>query len=320
MEEIAPTRSRTDPPAPEAQRSQRQHLRRRLHANTIGQIAGTNQHRHHHRHGAKDAVQSALEPKPPINFDNLLRREKKGPEPGSNEGANGQLDGSPATHQSEMPKRQARPEDVAKAKRDNAKREEELRASLKSVEEIGMRSTRKLDDTYYDILEKASILRSTVASLQQLADESKRMHSSFQEETTKLERETTQNVRSFSNFDEQEKTINDLVSRLQDSRAKTDHLNDRLESARLRVEAYEERDNAKQANRRAKWHMAWLSLFGVAVVIIAILVLKNRETVGDAVEQQLLWIGDLVEDVAAPRHAKASPSEDPYLHRLFDDL
>ena len=81
-----------------------------------------------------------------------------------------------------------------------------------------MSSTRQLDDTYYAILEKASILRSTVASLQQIADESRKMHSNFQEDTSKLEQDTKQNLESFGNFEQQEKTINDLVNKLQASR------------------------------------------------------------------------------------------------------
>lgn len=329
MDDIAPTRSRTDPPAPEQQRSQLGHIGRRLHANTIGQLAPNNprqhrqhSHRHLHRDAAKETVQSAIELKPPVPFDHLLRRDKKGSEATSKEAANGQLDDSPMMQQSERQERKAGPGDVAKARRDNARREEELRSSLKHVEQIGMDSTRQLDDTYYAILEKASILRSTVSSLQQLADECKRMHTSFQEETTKLEQDTQQSLESFGNFDQQETTINALVSRLQDSRSKTDRLNDRLESARLRVEAYENRDNAKQAKRRAQWHTIWLSLFGVVVVLVAMLVAKHRERVTDVVETQLLRIGDLVEDVAAPGKGrlKASPTEDPYLQKLFDEL
>lgn len=328
MDEILPTRSRTDPPAPEQHRSQRDGIRKRLHANTLGQLSTNNNPRqylhqhHHHRNVAKDTVQSAIELKPPINFEKLLSRDKKSPEQSSKDVTSNQRDEESATPQPEEPLRKVSTADVAKARRDNAKREEELRASLKGVEKVGMDSTRQLDDTYYSILEKASILRFTVASLQQLANESKRMHSSFKKETTKLESETKQSVESFDNFDQQEETINALIARLQESRDKTNGLNDRLESARLRVEAYEGRDNAKQARRRAQWHTAWLALFSVTVVLVAILVLKNRDRVGDAVEQQLLRIGDLVEDVAAPRIArlKASPTEDPFLHKLFDEL
>lgn len=328
MDDLLPTRSRTDPPAPEQHRTQRDGIRKRIHANTLGQLSTNNNPRqylhqhHHHRNVAKDAVQSAVELKPPISFEKLLNRDKKSPEQSSRDVSGNQPDEAATAQQQLLHTRKVSTADVAKAKRDNTKREEELRSSLKGVEKVGMDSTRELDDTYYSILEKASILRSTVASLQQLANDSKKMHSQFKEETEKLETETKQSVESFDNFDQQEETINALVKRLQESRDKTSGLNDRLESARLRVEAYEGRDNAKQARRRAQWHTVWLILFGVAVVLVAILVLKNRDRVGDAVEQQLLRIGDLVEDVAAPGIARlrASPTKDPYLGKLFDEL
>lgn len=156
-----------------------------------------------------------------------------------------------------MAQKQVRPEDVDKAKKENERREEELRTSLKNVEDIGMNSTRQLDETYYAILEKASNLHATVASLQQLANESKAMHTSFEEDTSNLEKETKENLDSFGNFDQQEKAINDLVSKLQASKGTTDNLNDRLESARLRVEAYEASENAKQSKRRTRLRITY---------------------------------------------------------------
>lgn len=334
MDELLPIRSRTDPPALESQRSQLGHIGRRLHANTIGQLATSNnprQHQHHqhhhsshhhHRHAAKDTVQSAVELKPPITFDNLLRRDKRGADLYPKEGP--ELDSSPPTHH-QHPRSKHKPttSDVAKAKHNNIKRESRLRSSFKEVEDIGMSSTRQLDDTYYGILEKASLLRATISNLQQLADESKKIHSAFRDSTSKLETETNETLQSFNNFSQQESRINTLVSALRSSREKTEKLNSRLEAARHRVEAYESRDNAAQAKRRAQWHTAWLCLFGVAVVIVAMLVAKNRERVGDAVEAQLMRFGDLVEDVAGHGRGEPEPGgggEDEVLERLFDGL
>jgi hypothetical protein len=269
-------------------------------------------------------VQSAIELKAPITFDHLLRREKKSPDSsrrGSNIPIPGQADGAGSLRQFEMPRPDIRPEDVDKARKENDKREEQLRESLKSVEEVGMSSTRQLDDTYYAILEKASILRSTVASIQHLADESRKMHSNFQEDTAKIERDTKQNLNSYGNFEQQEKRINVLVSQLQDSRGKTDKLNDRLESARLRVEAFEQQENSRQAKRRTRWHILWATAVAVLVLIIAILLARNRKAVSrqvGTVTEQLVKLGDIAEDVVMP--LRASPSEDPYLKKLFDEL
>lgn len=232
-----------------------------------------------------------------------------------------QNDGAASVKEARIRRRDIRPEDVDKVRKENDRREEQLRESLKSVEEVGMSSTRQLDDTYYAILEKASILRSTVASIQQLADESRKMHSSFQDDTAKIERETEQNLDSYGNFNQQEKRINELVTHLQGLRDTTNKLNDRLESARLRVEAFEQQEKAREAKRRIRWHILWVSVVAVFGLVIAILLAKNRKAVGrqvGSVTEHLVKLGDIAEDVVMP--LRASPTEDPYLKKLFDEL
>lgn len=329
---VAPARSRTDPPTQRPER-EKSHLHRRLHANTITG-KGSHSSSHRHRDKAKDTVSSAIDLRPPISFDSFLRRDKKSPD-SSRRGSAGQqqqreLNEWRAKQQAQAEKearRSVRPEHVEKAKALNARREEELRQSLKEVEEVGMSSTRQLDDTYYAVLEKASILRSTVASLQQLAEEAKRMHTHFQEDAETLERETRENIEGFGNFDEQEKTINELVGKLKGSKSDTDKLNERLEAARNRIEAYEKRENAKRSKRRKQWNATWGTLVGVLVLLVAVLLLKHHRHVAyqlDGVGTRLAQAGDVVESAASHLPAKLrptpSPSEDPYLRKLFDEL
>ena len=333
MADLTQVRSKTDPPAPEHnQRTDRPIIPKRLHAASFrskGQYNPDKHGHHSHRERAKETVQSAIELKPPITFDHILRRDKKyspdSSRTGSVTAAQAQADSPRNAQQPDQRQKVNRPEDVDKARKENEKREEQLRESLKSVEEVGMSSTRQLDDTYYAILEKASILRSTVASIQQLADESHKMHSSFKEDTAKIERDTKQNLSSYGNFDQQEKRVNQLVSQLGDSRGRTDKLNDRLESARLRVEAVEQQENARQAQRRTRWHILWGSVVGFLLLVVAILLARNRRAVGQKVgtaTEQLLKLGDIAEDVVAPLslRLRAKPSEDPYLSKLFDEL
>ncbi|KAK5126977.1 hypothetical protein LTR85_008336 [Meristemomyces frigidus] len=329
---VGPARSRTDPPTQRHDR-EKSHLHRRLHANTItGKGAHSSSHRH--RDKARDTVSSAIDFRPPISFDSLLRRDRKSPD-SSRRGSAGQQQQRDVSEwraqQQAQAEREARrrvkPEEVGKAKAENAKREEELRHSLKEVEELGMSSTRQLDDTYYAVLEKASILRSTVASLQQLAEESQRMHKQFQEDADALEKETRRNIEGFGNFDEQEKTINELVGKLKGSKSDTDKLNERLEAARNRIEAYEKRENAKRSKRRKQWNATWGTLVGVLVLLIAILLLKHHRHVAyklDGVGVKLAHAGDVAEDavrrIPTILRPAPSPSEDPYLQRLFDEL
>lgn len=325
MDALAPQRSRTDPSATEA-KTERTHKPRRLRATSFRNKAQHDEQQQHHRHRrhAKDVVQSAIDTRPPISFDTLLRRDRRSPSPKKRHASGDQQQPSP--QQPEQPT--AKPvtaQDVEKARKENELREEELRQSLKNVEDVAMSSTRQLDDTYYSILEKASLLRSTVQSLQQLAEESRQAHSTFEEETQKLEKETKENLEGFNGFEQQEKTINELVERLKTSRSKTDGLNERLEAARHRVEAFEQRENEKEVSRRKRWRFIWGTLAVVVVLVVSILIARNRRAVGvqlTDVGNRLASLGDAVEEAASPLQSKLrpSPSEDPFLRELFDEL
>ncbi|KAK3068710.1 hypothetical protein LTR53_013498 [Teratosphaeriaceae sp. CCFEE 6253] len=310
---IAPTRSRTDPPATE-----RSHLHKRLHSNTItGRVS-----HHRHRSSGKGTVQSAIDLKPPISFDSLLRRDRRSPESSRRGSATARDENEwRARAEGEAKRRRVKPEDVQKAKGENVKREEELRRSLQQVEELGMSSTRQLDDTYYAILEKASMLRSTVAGLQKLAEESKRMRGQFDGDVKTLEQETTTTIEGFGNFEEQERTIDELVEKLKKSKRDTAELDARLEAARVRVDAFEKREKEKRSMRRKQWHATWGTLVGVLVLLIALLVFKHRRRIGEKCDlTREMAEGVATVGVPSILEAKPSPIEDPYLHQLFDEL
>ncbi|WPH00107.1 Hypothetical protein R9X50_00293000 [Acrodontium crateriforme] len=330
----APSRSHTDLPttSPE-KRSERIHLHKRIHSNTVSSKHQTPSHSHRQR--AKDTVQSAIELKPPVSLEHLLRREKKGPET-SRQGSSEQQRHNENSEEwqtlqelraKEAAMRRVKPQDVEKAKAENAKRDEQLRQRLKQVEDIGMDSTRQLDDTYYAILEKASMLRSIVAGLQQLAEESRRMHTSFKEETAQLEQTTRQDLESFNNFTQQEQAIDDLVARLKASKAETEKLNQRLEKTRLRIEAYEKRESAKESKRRKQWHATWGTLLGIVVVLLSLVFLKHYQSIAlkvDGVGKTLAEGGEIIEDIMLSSITKLTSAshslEDPYLEKLFDEL
>lgn len=273
-----------------------------------------------------------MELKPPISFEHLLRREKKSPN-SSRRGSDSQAqrENADSTQQQQQQRemeedarRRVKIEDVEKARKDNERREEELRLSLQRVEELGMSSTRQLDDTYYTILEKASILRSMVVALQHLAEESRRMHSHFDEDTSALQRETERTIAGFGQLQEQEKNINELISKLQNSKTETQKLNERLESARNRIEVYERREHAQQSKRRKQWHATWGTLVGLVVLIVVAIVLKNHRGVArklGTVGKTLVGLGNVAEEhISLVMPPVPSPSEDPYLQKLFDEL
>ncbi|KAK4560791.1 hypothetical protein LTR86_005370 [Recurvomyces mirabilis] len=356
----APTRSQTNPPE---QKHERSHLHRRLHSNTItGRVPHV--HRRNKSSG-KESLLSATELRPPISFDGLLGRDKEKGRKGIGEGlresglvgrreqvlslqerAQGygrrSREYEREREDEELREQRRRGEearlekekvkgvrvtaaDVARAKTQNLARGEELRNSLKQVEELGMSSTRRLDDTYYSILEKASVLRSTVAGLKRLVEGARAMHKQFDEDTAELETGTKETLDGFGGFEPQEEGIQRLVERLRRSKERTEELDRRLEGARGRVEVFERRDQEGREQRRQRWRVGWGCLVGVVVLVFVVLILRNRTVLLGEFEGVGLTVGEVMgrvgEEVGGlPARARASPSEDPYLRKLFDEL
>nr|POF12925.1 hypothetical protein CFP56_10075 [Quercus suber] len=281
----ASNRGRTEP-----QRHEKHTLHRRFHSNTVTSRTRAHSTRHH----VKDAVvHSAAELRPPISFDHILRRDKKSPDSSRRGSASAahrgdqQQQGSAQQHEIEQKQNRVKAVDVAKAKKENEKREAELRRQLQNVEESAMSSTRQLDDTHYTILEKASTLRSIVEGLRHLAEEARSTRKMLDSESRELAENTETSLDAFHGFEQQETNINELIKRLTSSKAATEKLNERLEAARQRVGA---KDMAYE-----------LDGFGTTLA-----------TAGDA----------LMEGIASPvsELIMASASEDPRLKKLFDEL
>ncbi|KAM0715041.1 hypothetical protein Q7P37_009506 [Cladosporium fusiforme] len=324
-----PTRSRTDPEE-QPQRSHARNLSKKLHAHSIRSKAHGHKPHRSVRHAAKDTVQSAIDIKPPVSFDAILRRGDKRSPDSSRRGSTNpqsqlQQDWDFAQQQAEAEKRRVNPADVQKLRRENEKREVELRAALKKVEELGMQNTRQLDDTYYSILEKAESMRNTLAEMQRLADESRKARAQFEEDTKEIESSTIKTMEAFGEFKTQEETIDGYVTRLAESKAKTEGLNERLEGARKRVEAYEKGYREAQAKRRKQWHITWGSLAAVVVLMLALVIAQNYRHIGyqsRGIGKVMVEVGDAVGDAVSPvtQKLKPSPSEDPVLRDMFEKV
>jgi hypothetical protein len=324
-----PTRSNTSPERqPERSYGHARNLSKKLHAHSIRSKTHTNGHKPHRsvRHAAKDTVQSAIEIRPPVTFDSILRRGDRRSPDSSHRGSaipshvQGQ-DWDFAQQQAEAEKRRVKPEDVRKLRGENEKRERELLAALKKVEELGMQSTRQLDDTYYSILEKAENMRNTLAEMQSLAEESRNSREKFDQEAEELRKSTEKNMDGFGEFKTQEEAIEGYVSRLAESKTKTEGLNERLEAARKRVEAYEKRYRETTAKTRQRWNITWGSLAAALVLLLALVIARHYRHIGYQSNggRGIIAMGDVVDKIAAPVTQKlvATPSEDPVLEEIF---
>jgi chromosome segregation ATPase len=111
-----------------------------------------------------------------------------------------------------------------------------------------MDSTRKLDDIYYNILERLAGLQSTISSLQELSGHTKELRQNFDKEAEEVQNDITEQVDSFGGFEGQRSRINSLQSRIKESKSTTGSLTERLEAARDRVQVLENQEAEVQAS------------------------------------------------------------------------
>ncbi|GAB7347993.1 hypothetical protein MBLNU459_g5491t1 [Dothideomycetes sp. NU459] len=342
------------PSAPDPPRQHHRHLSRR-------------HHRHHH---ARDTIQSAVQLQHPFSFDsyNPLKRAHHGsshtadsssrpsfvhdrqqqeqdqperqsqqeqPQPPPPQDPHSQL--SPEVqHADEPTKRVIRADDVARERQRRERRQEDVAEALAALSRDAHTATRKLDDTYYSLLERLGSLRATLASLQQLAAQARGARRGFGRDADTLAGEVRAQIGGFDGYRAQERTVDDLVVRLRAGRDKAAALDARLETCRGRLEAWERRehDERKQSNRR--WAVTWAALATLLALVVAVAVWRrstHRKGVYEIAKEQRerlpdLGLGRLVNNKTAPPGlhltdatlAKQQAKDDDRWNRLLDEL
>lgn len=121
----------------------------------------------------------------------------------------------------------------------------DLRTALQSLSDQSLKASRRLDDTYYSILEKVSILLQTIKTLQELSGLTRDLQSNFESDTRELVEDVTGQVDAFDNFQSSQDQVSALEQRIKAGKQKADALTARLARARDRV------------NERAKTEAQW---------------------------------------------------------------
>ena len=111
-----------------------------------------------------------------------------------------------------------------------------LRSTLQDLSDQSLKTSRRLDDTYYSLLEKISGLRQTLGNLQDLAALTKELHDNFDADTKEITEEIRSQYEGFGDFKRQREQVTELEARIRAGREKADSLNARLMDAKKRVE------------------------------------------------------------------------------------
>ena len=113
----------------------------------------------------------------------------------------------------------------------------ELRSSLQSLSDQSLKTSRRLDDTYYSLLERLAQCRQTINGLQELSNLTNELHHNFQSDTKELAEDIEGQYEGFHNFEQQQEQVSVLENRIKVGKEKAEALGHRLDEARRRVDA-----------------------------------------------------------------------------------
>ncbi|KAK9421618.1 hypothetical protein SUNI508_05548 [Seiridium unicorne] len=149
-----------------------------------------------------------------------------------------------------------------------AQRTNGLRKSLLELNTFSLATTRRLDDAYYAVLEKLSTLQSTVVGIKELATMSLETNETFKTGSKALVTEIESQLDAFGQFDEQQKHIENLQSRIYTGRQKVQQLSERVDIVRERVESWERADREWQERTRRRLKVLWIITSTLVMVML----------------------------------------------------
>jgi len=225
-------------------------------------------------------MQSAIQIQPPTSFGDLLRQARGSRETSPSHSrrqsvAPKQVDGSASGKEETTtgitipPPKPLRPADVELEAKRVKTREQDLRVALQSLSDQSLQTSRRLDDTYYTILEKVSVLRQTIGTLQELSSLTRELHENFESDTTELVDDVKGQVEAFDGFKSQQEQVSGLEDRIKVGREKADALTARLAQAKERVDAKAKSEAEWQAQNTHRVRIFW----GTVGLIVTILFL-----------------------------------------------
>lgn len=121
----------------------------------------------------------------------------------------------------------------------------DLRAALQSLSDHSLQTSRRLDDTYYSILEKISVLRQTIGTLQDLSVLTKKLQVNFESDTKELVKNVSGQVATYDDFQLSQRQVNALEERIKIGKQTANSLTTRLARAKERVDS--------RARAEAQW-------------------------------------------------------------------
>lgn len=158
----------------------------------------------------------------------------------------------------------------------SASKSSELKKSLHELATFSTTTNRRLDETYYILLQKLTALQNTLAALRDLARASRATNEGFIAEAHSVLAGAQSQLDAFGDFSEQEERVRALQGRVQGGRERLAALSGRVDVVRQRVERWERADRDWQQRTRRRLKIVWGVVIGVVIVIGALMVWGSR--------------------------------------------
>ncbi|KAK0624678.1 hypothetical protein B0T17DRAFT_530791 [Bombardia bombarda] len=166
-------------------------------------------------------------------------------------------------------------DELVKERQRAVARESGLKTSLTALESFSTATTRRLDDTYYSVLERLGALQSTMMALKELAGLSRDMATTFSADAQELTADISAQLDAFGQFEDQQQRIEALQGRVHVGRDRIRALSERVDVVRERIERWERADREWQERTRKRLRIVWV-LTSVVVVFVLLLVLSAQ--------------------------------------------
>lgn len=155
-----------------------------------------------------------------------------------------------------------------------------LRSALVSIGSLATDITRRLDYTYYNLLEKITSLNTTITSFQGLADSTSAMFNDFEQEVTNMNQEIRRQAGELRGFKPQLEKIEDLERRMKGSRERAEALETRLETMRSEIDRWEKTEAEWQTRVGRRLRILWGVMATAMLALIIAVVMQNWSQLG----------------------------------------
>lgn len=150
-----------------------------------------------------------------------------------------------------------------------------LRSALSSIGSQATEVTRRLDYTYYNLLEKITALNSTIGSFQDLSESASTLLGDFERETAGLDQEVRKQINDLKGFEPQIHKADALEERMKRGGKRVEDLGSRLDAVRGQIDSWERRESEWQSRVSRRLRIFWAAIGSAFLVLVLAMVIQN---------------------------------------------